>query len=189
LVVLRNEGSGETFLHSHEDDYPNSDRNQVTMYSHMDDNNWWRVIPSSRAKDYQAQDFITGARFIADKQIIRLQHAPTTNFLTIFKETKAHVTPNFLEVSSVPQFPSNSSYDGSDLWRVEFVKQSARTIIFFSFFFRTKNLIEKKNNISWGSGSTGTTPSAHDDVPLDSHPAQLRSLHQARSQPTKILGL
>eukprot|EP00160_Parvularia_atlantis_P017904 Unigene6359_Nuclearia_a/m.19588 Unigene6359_Nuclearia_a/g.19588 ORF Unigene6359_Nuclearia_a/g.19588 Unigene6359_Nuclearia_a/m.19588 type:complete len:253 (-) Unigene6359_Nuclearia_a:1292-2050(-) len=124
-IAMRHEASGEAFLHSHVQTYPGTTRQQVTLYSHMDDNNWWRVLPSSRASDYQAHDFVTGARFIADKQIIRLQHRATGKFLSIFKDTKAHVTPNFIEVSTLPQDPANSTYDGSDLWRVQFVHQGA----------------------------------------------------------------
>src|SRR5882762_9733497 len=114
-ITLKNMGWGGGLLHSHIQTYPaGSNQQQITCYHYKDENNEWLVLPRWDRPEYNADDPI---QFLADGDIIRLQHVATTRNLHSHN-VPAPVSKLNNEVSC---YGNQTVGDIHDYWRVEVV--------------------------------------------------------------------
>lgn len=117
-VTLKSNSFGGGLLHSHPQTYPTgSKQQQVTTYSHKDDNNNFIILRTHDAKD--ADEIAKHAKIekIKDKQIVRLRHLRTGRHLHSH-QVPAPVTPGDYEVSC---YGEESLFDPNDLWELQLV--------------------------------------------------------------------
>jgi dolichyl-phosphate-mannose-protein mannosyltransferase len=108
-------GWGGGLLHSHVQTYPTgSTQQQVTCYHYKDENNEWVIHPPWKAPQYNPNDPIS---YVADGDIIRLSHGPTTRNLHSHT-VAAPVTKSNNEVSC---YGNATIGDSHDHWKVEVV--------------------------------------------------------------------
>ena len=119
-LTLKNMGWGGGLLHSHVQTYPvGSQQQQVTCYHYKDENNEWNILPRWDEPPYNAAEPI---KYLADGDVIRLQHAPTTRNLHSHP-VPAPVTKLNSEVSG---YGNTTIGDLHDYWRVEVVDDLKR---------------------------------------------------------------
>lgn len=120
-VSLRHVDTNGGWLHSHVQVYPTgSEQQQITLYSHVDDNNLWRIENGTETWNPNQE---TGPVFLKDGDIIRLMHIDT--------ERRLHSHDHKAPVSSTQDYIFEvSGYgftgfegDSNDNWRVKIVKQ------------------------------------------------------------------
>ncbi|KAJ2773516.1 Protein O-mannosyltransferase 2 [Coemansia nantahalensis] len=122
LVTLKSAGAGVGLLHSHKDAYPEGSRQQqITGYTHKDQNNYWLVEKVHGAPQANA----TGpAEFVRHHDVVRLVHAATSRNLHSHA-VAGHVSKRDWEVSG---YGKNSTYaDPNDHWRVEVVEELSQS--------------------------------------------------------------
>lgn len=108
-------GYGGGLLHSHVQTFPvGSNQQQVTCYHYKDDNNDWVILPRWDEPEYNPNDEM---KFLADGDIIRLNHASTTRNLHSHL-IPAPVTKLHHEVSC---YGNATIGDNHDYWKVEIV--------------------------------------------------------------------
>lgn len=108
-------GWGGGLLHSHVQTYPvGSLQQQVTCYHYKDENNEWIILPTWDEPEYNLNDPL---RFLADGDVIRLQHRATTRNLHSHT-VPAPVTKLNNEVSC---YGNSTIGDQHDYWVVEVV--------------------------------------------------------------------
>lgn len=108
-------GWGGGLLHSHVQTYPvGSNQQQVTCYHYKDENNEWNILPKWKEPAYNPHEPI---KLLADGDVIRLQHAPTTRNLHSHS-VPAPVSKLNNEVSC---YGNDTIGDVHDHWRVEIV--------------------------------------------------------------------
>ncbi|KAI9276779.1 glycosyltransferase family 39 protein [Phascolomyces articulosus] len=74
-VWVRHEGTRGGYLHSHPHEYlTGSGQQQITLYPHKDDNNWW-IIEKPRNARRRRPDGPGGIEYVRDGDRIRLVHA------------------------------------------------------------------------------------------------------------------
>ncbi|GFU18652.1 protein O-mannosyl-transferase 2 [Nephila pilipes] len=118
VVTIKNYKTGGGYLHSHLHLYPKNvgtQQQQVTMYSHKDENNKWLVKrfdsePSSSTSANPVELVLNG-------DLIRLEHIVTKRNLHSHKEM-APITKNHQQVTCYGQ---NGVGDANDMWRIEIV--------------------------------------------------------------------
>ncbi|ORZ25448.1 Dolichyl-phosphate-mannose-protein mannosyltransferase-domain-containing protein [Absidia repens] len=111
-VYIRHQASHGGYLHSHDHDYPTgSKQQQVTLYPHRDNNNWWVI-------NKQDTDQINGIEYIKNGDIVRLKHNDSSKRL----HSHNHRPP----ITDKASHNEVSAYgfidfggDANDLWRVE----------------------------------------------------------------------
>lgn len=114
-LTLKNMGWGGGLLHSHIQHYPvGSSQQQVTCYHYKDENNEWVILPRW---DERPLDLNEPIRYLADGDLVRLQHASTTRNLHSHN-VPAPVTKLNNEVSC---YGNTTVGDLHDYWRVEVV--------------------------------------------------------------------
>jgi len=121
VVSMRHANTHGGWLHSHVQTYPaGSEQQQVTLYSHLDDNNLWSIENGTDAFPAIA----TGPVFIKDGDIIRLKHLAT--------ERRLHSHDHRAPVSQQDYIYEVSGYgfqgfdgDYNDNWRVKIVKSES----------------------------------------------------------------
>lgn len=82
LITMRHLETTEGFLHSHDATYADgSQQQQVTLYPHRDNNNWWRILKAdvldAPKKDLLASDNTTWLEYVRNGDTIRLEHVET----------------------------------------------------------------------------------------------------------------
>ncbi|KAI8993588.1 hypothetical protein BDB01DRAFT_776808 [Pilobolus umbonatus] len=114
-VIIRHVATRGGYLHSHPHYYPGgSKQQQVTLYPHRDENNWWTI---KKVKDAN----VTSLEYIKHGDIVTLKHSdsvkrlhshdvrPTVTSLDYHNEVSAYGFDNF-------------TGDANDQWRVEIVE-------------------------------------------------------------------
>ncbi|KAG2195696.1 hypothetical protein INT47_012917 [Mucor saturninus] len=114
-VFIRHVATRGGYLHSHPHNYPTgSKQQQVTLYPHRDDNNWWTI---TKVKDVNTTDI----EYIKDGDIITFKHADTN------KRLHSHdIRPPMTDIeyhNEVSTYGFEDFYgDENDQWRVEIIK-------------------------------------------------------------------
>lgn len=114
-LTLKNMGYGGGLLHSHVQTYPaGSGQQQITCYHYKDENNEWVIQPRWDEPPYNPNEPL---RFLADGDVIRLQHAPTTRNL----HSHAVAAPVSKLNHEVSCYGNSTIGDYHDYWKVEVV--------------------------------------------------------------------
>lgn len=115
-ITLKNHRTGGAYLHSHWHLYPEglgARQQQVTTYSHKDDNNNWII----KKYDQEPNPKNKTVELVRNGDLIRLEHVVTTRNLHSHKEP-APVTKRHYQVSC---YGENGTGDANDVWKVEVV--------------------------------------------------------------------
>ncbi|CAN8031907.1 unnamed protein product, partial [Ixodes persulcatus] len=115
-LTLKNHRTGGAYLHSHWHLYPEglgARQQQVTTYSHKDDNNQWIIKKYDQQPDLRNKT----VDLVRSGDIIRLEHVVTTRNLHSHKEP-APVTKRHNQVTC---YGENGTGDANDVWRIEVV--------------------------------------------------------------------
>lgn len=118
IVTLKNHRTGGGYLHSHWHLYPEgvgARQQQVTAYSHKDDNNKWIIKWYDKQPNLENEN--EPIEFVHNGDLIRLEHLVTTRNLHSHKEV-APITKRHQQVSC---YGENGTGDANDVWRVEIV--------------------------------------------------------------------
>ncbi|XP_072284506.1 protein O-mannosyl-transferase 2 [Pyxicephalus adspersus] len=113
VITLKNLRTASGYLHSHWHLYPEgvgARQQQVTTYSHKDQNNFW--IIKKQDSDY---DPAAPLEFVHHGDIIRLQHKTTGRNLHSHQR-EAPLTKKHLQVTA---YGTNGIGDTNDFWRIE----------------------------------------------------------------------
>lgn len=120
-ISLKQRRAGGAYLHSHHDLYPEDHpprQQQVTTYSHKDENNLWKIKYPDRESSF------TGSpQILKSGDLVRLEHIMTRRNLHSHREI-APITQKHYQVSGYGQ---NGVGDGNDMWIVEVVSATSRT--------------------------------------------------------------
>jgi dolichyl-phosphate-mannose-protein mannosyltransferase len=143
VITLRNRGIAGGLLHSHIQGYPDgSKQQQVTGYSHRDENNDWKV--AFQHGDLSANSTFTDEiRFLSDGDLLRLIHIPTKRNLHSHL-VPAHVSKGDFEVSC---YGNDTMFaDPNDHWTIEVVDNrvnygDSKKIHSLSTNFRLKHVV------------------------------------------------
>lgn len=104
IVTLKNYKTGGGYLHSHPHLYPKNvgaRQQQITTYTHKDDNNKWLIKPYNK-------ETIPELQILKNGDLIRLEHIATRRNLHTHREM-APITPKHYQVS-VLLYPVTSSF-------------------------------------------------------------------------------
>ncbi|KAL9694071.1 hypothetical protein quinque_013356 [Culex quinquefasciatus] len=110
IVTLKNHKTGGGYLHSHNHLYPKgfgAQQQQVTTYSHKDENNKWILKP------YNEQS-TANVTVVKHGDLIRLEHVPTGRNLHSHRE-QAPVTKKHMQVTC---YGETGVGDSNDVWQV-----------------------------------------------------------------------
>ncbi|XP_077319734.1 protein O-mannosyl-transferase 2 [Lithobates pipiens] len=113
VITLKNMRTATGYLHSHWHLYPEgvgARQQQVTTYSHKDQNNFW--IIKKQNSDY---DPAGPLEFVRHGDIIRLEHKTTGRNLHSHQR-EAPLTKKHLQVTA---YGTNGTGDTNDFWRIE----------------------------------------------------------------------
>ncbi len=114
VITLKNHRTGGGYLHSHWHLYPEgvgAKQQQVTAYSHKDDNNKWKIKKYDSETDPEKDKI----EFVRNGDLIRLEHLVTTRNLHSHKEL-APITKKHFQVTC---YGENGTGDANDVFRVE----------------------------------------------------------------------
>ncbi|KAF9427471.1 Protein O-mannosyltransferase 2 [Podila epigama] len=115
VVTIKHTAHNGALLHSHIQTLPvGSKQQQVTTYSHKDDNNHWKVMKPLSEIQHDESDEI---QFVRDGDIIRLVHSSTGRNLHSHT-VKAPITTTQWEVSG---YGNLTHGDPNDEWVIEIV--------------------------------------------------------------------
>ncbi|XP_033123188.1 protein O-mannosyl-transferase 2-like isoform X2 [Anneissia japonica] len=115
IITLKNQRAAGGLLHSHWHLYPEgvgARQQQVTAYTHKDDNNKWLVKRFDH--DPSENDEVS---FVHHGDVVRLEHVPTRRNLHSHVEP-APVTKRHQQVTC---YGTNGTGDVNDVWRVDIV--------------------------------------------------------------------
>ncbi|KAJ8674354.1 hypothetical protein QAD02_005616 [Eretmocerus hayati] len=110
-ITLKNHRTGGGYLHSHWHLYPEgvgARQQQITTYSHKDDNNHWLV------KKYDSDEFSSEPELVRHGDLIRLEHVITRRNLHSHKE----IAPVSKKHYQVTGYGENGTGDANDVWKV-----------------------------------------------------------------------
>ena len=116
IVTLKNHRTGGGYLHSHWHLYPEgvgARQQQVTAYSHKDDNNKWRIKKYDKEWDPENDSI----ELVKNGDLIRLEHLVTSRNLHSHKE-RAPVTKKHFQVTC---YGENGAGDANDVFKVEII--------------------------------------------------------------------
>ncbi|XP_043658177.1 protein O-mannosyl-transferase 2 [Drosophila teissieri] len=112
LVTIKNHKTGGGYLHSHYHLYPKGSgarQQQVTTYTHKDDNNRWQIRPHNKHNPPKGKPQI-----LRHGDIVRLTHVATKRNLHSHNEP-APMTKKHLQVTG---YGESGVGDANDAWRV-----------------------------------------------------------------------
>ncbi|XP_033634905.1 protein O-mannosyl-transferase 2-like isoform X1 [Asterias rubens] len=118
IITLRNHRVGGGLLHSHPHLYPEElgpKQQQITTYSHKDENNQWLV----KRSDVELNP-ARPVQFVTHGDFVRLEHIRTGRNLHSHAEP-APISRDHYQVSA---YGINGTGDMNDIWRVEMVRQT-----------------------------------------------------------------
>ncbi|KAK9498228.1 hypothetical protein O3M35_004088 [Rhynocoris fuscipes] len=127
IVTLKNRRTGGGYLHSHWHLYPEgigARQQQITTYTHKDDNNKWLVKPY-QADDEQSNDSGNNIHLLKHGNLVRLEHVPTRRNLHSHKEV-APITKKHYQVTG---YGENGTGDPNDVWKVYIVGGSSGDVV------------------------------------------------------------
>ncbi|XP_001600041.2 protein O-mannosyl-transferase 2 [Nasonia vitripennis] len=110
-ITLKNHRTGGGYLHSHWHLYPEgvgARQQQITTYSHKDDNNLWLV------KKYDTEVIPSEPELVKHGDLIRLEHIITKRNLHSHKE----MAPLSKKHYQVTGYGENGTGDANDVWKV-----------------------------------------------------------------------
>lgn len=110
-ITLKNHRTGGGYLHSHWHIYPEgigARQQQITTYSHKDDNNLWLV------KKFDTEDIPKEPVLVKHGDLIRLEHVVTRRNLHSHKE----IAPVSKKHYQVTGYGENGTGDANDVWKV-----------------------------------------------------------------------
>ncbi|XP_063804311.1 protein O-mannosyl-transferase 2 isoform X2 [Pseudophryne corroboree] len=113
VITLKSVRTASGYLHSHWHLYPEgvgAKQQQVTTYSHKDQNNLWTVKKHDSEYDIEAP-----LEFVHHGDIIRLEHTMTGRNLHSHQR-EAPLTKKHLQVTA---YGTNGTGDSNDFWRIE----------------------------------------------------------------------
>ncbi|XP_039757607.1 protein O-mannosyl-transferase 2 isoform X2 [Pararge aegeria] len=109
-VTLKNHRTGGGYLHSHHHLYPagaGAKQQQITTYTHKDENNKWIVKPYDREQ-------VDGVVLVRSGDLVRLTHAATGRNLHSHRE-RAPMTSKFMQVTG---YGEDGVGDANDVWKI-----------------------------------------------------------------------
>ena len=151
-ISLKQRRAGGAYLHSHHHLYPEEHpprQQQVTTYSHKDENNLWKIKYPDRESSF------TGTpQILKSGDLIRLEHIMTHRNLHSHREI-APITQKHYQVTGYGQ---NGVGDGNDMWIVEVVSATSRTPVqtvrsklrFIHYYMRCALQSHDKRLPKWG---------------------------------------
>ncbi|XP_058062002.1 protein O-mannosyl-transferase 2 [Anopheles bellator] len=150
VVTLKNHKTGGGYLHSHNHLYPKgagARQQQVTTYSHKDENNRWLLKPY----DKQGVDNVT---LVKHGDLVRLEHFPTRRNLHSHRE-EAPVTKKHLQVTC---YGEDGQGDTNDVWQVQIVggktgdtlETVTSRLVFYHYIERCVLTTTNKQLPKWG---------------------------------------
>lgn len=110
-ITLKNHRTGGGYLHSHWHIYPEgvgARQQQITTYSHKDDNNLWLV------KKFDTEEMAEVPVLVRHGDLIRLEHVVTKRNL----HAHAEVAPVSKKHYQVTGYGENGAGDANDVWKV-----------------------------------------------------------------------
>ncbi|CAK9822719.1 Protein O-mannosyl-transferase 2 [Anthophora retusa] len=110
-VTLKNHRTGGGYLHSHWHLYPEgigARQQQITTYSHKDDNNIWLV------KRFNSDDIPPEPVLVRHGDLVRLEHVITHRNLHSHKE----IAPISKKHYQVTGYGENGTGDANDIWKI-----------------------------------------------------------------------
>ncbi|XP_060522792.1 protein O-mannosyl-transferase 2 [Cylas formicarius] len=110
VITLKNHRTGGGYLHSHYHLYPEgvgARQQQITTYTHKDDNNKWLV---KRYNMDKTEDVV----IVRSGDLVRLEHVSTKRNLHSHKE-QAPVTKKHYQVTG---YGENGTGDANDVWKI-----------------------------------------------------------------------
>ncbi|XP_032689107.1 protein O-mannosyl-transferase 2 isoform X10 [Odontomachus brunneus] len=110
-ITLKNHRTGGGYLHSHWHLYPEgigARQQQITTYSHKDDNNLWLV------KKFDSDEMPSEAMLVKHGDLIRLEHVITRRNLHSHKE----IAPISKKHYQVTGYGENGTGDANDVWKI-----------------------------------------------------------------------
>lgn len=123
VISLKNVKTGGGYLHSHWHLYPEgvgARQQQVTGYSHKDENNRWIIKKFDSEPDPDAE-----VQLVRDGDLIRLEHEVTRRNLHSHSEV-APVTKRHYQVTC---YGENGTGDANDVWRIQLVDDEADGVV------------------------------------------------------------
>ncbi|GAB1598221.1 protein O-mannosyl-transferase 2 isoform X1 [Argonauta hians] len=123
VISLKQKRTGGAYLHSHHHLYPEEHpprQQQVTTYSHKDENNLWKIKYPEREAP-----FSSSPQILKNGDLIRLEHVVTHRNLHSHQEV-APITQRHYQVTGYGQ---DGVGDGNDMWIVEIVGVSDRNSV------------------------------------------------------------
>ncbi|GBN52516.1 Protein O-mannosyl-transferase 2 [Araneus ventricosus] len=126
IVSLKNYRTGGGYLHSHWHLYPENigaRQQQVTAYSHKDENNKWMMKKFDSEHDLSSNN--TPVELVMNGDLIRLEHVVTRRNLHSHKEV-APITKRHQQVTC---YGENGIGDANDVWKIEIIGEDRRTPI------------------------------------------------------------
>ncbi|GFR20139.1 protein O-mannosyl-transferase 2 [Trichonephila clavata] len=122
IVSIKSHKTGGGYLHSHWHLYPKNvgaQQQQVTIYSHKDENNKWLIKKFDSELNSSTSDPV---ELVFNGDLIRLEHVVTKRNLHSHKEM-APITKNHQQVTCYGQ---NGVGDANDIWRIEIIGEDKR---------------------------------------------------------------
>lgn len=144
VITLKNTRTGGGYLHSHWHLYPEgvgARQQQVTGYSHKDDNNKWLIkrFDSDPRLDGAKAKKTAGAKtgdpvgakaedpveLVRDGHLVRLEHVATGRNLHSHREP-APVTKRHFQVTG---YGENGTGDANDVWRIHLIDEPPNEVV------------------------------------------------------------
>ncbi|XP_032521086.2 protein O-mannosyl-transferase 2 [Danaus plexippus] len=110
ILTLKNHRTGGGYLHSHHHLYPSgvgARQQQITTYTHKDDNNRWLVKPYDK-------EAVEGVVVVKSGDLVRLTHVATGRNLHSHRE-RAPLTTKYMQVTG---YGEDGIGDANDVWKV-----------------------------------------------------------------------
>ncbi|KAI7863680.1 Dolichyl-phosphate-mannose-protein mannosyltransferase-domain-containing protein [Spinellus fusiger] len=114
-VYIRHVATRGGYLHSHPHDYlTGSKQQQITLYPHIDDNNWWTLQKIN-------SNATVGMEYVKHNDIVRLIHRDTGKRLHSHTQRPPMTDVDYHNEVSAYGFPGFEG-DANDHWKVEIVE-------------------------------------------------------------------
>lgn len=116
VITVKNHRTGGAYLHSHWHLYPEgvgARQQQVTSYSHKDENNAWKIKKFTDSSKTSSDDTI---EFVRNGDLVRLEHVVTERNLHSHQEI-APITKKHFQVTC---YGEKGVGDANDVFRIEF---------------------------------------------------------------------
>ncbi|RCH94106.1 hypothetical protein CU098_000019, partial [Rhizopus stolonifer] len=111
-IDIRHVDTSGGYLHSHEHDYPGgSHQQQITLYSHIDSNNWWIINKANT-------DEVNSLEYVKNGDIVRLKHYKTHRHLHTHDVRPITNDEKYQHEVSAYGYKGFGG-DANDHWRVE----------------------------------------------------------------------